>query len=46
MQTLNGNISKQGKQLPTANCSLLLGTVELHALSAFTFSKALRIMRN
>ena len=39
MQTFNGNLSKQSKQLPTAHCSLPTGYVELHARSAFSFLK-------
>jgi error-prone DNA polymerase len=39
MQTFNGNLSKQSKQLLTAHCTLPTGYVELHARSAFSFLK-------
>ena len=39
MQTFNGNLSKQSKQLPTAHCSLPTEYVELHSRSAFSFLK-------
>jgi error-prone DNA polymerase len=39
MQTSNGNLSKQSKQLPTAPCSLPTEYVELHSRSAFSFLK-------